>query len=134
MLQPCYKPVLKPPKIARTILSSTRKPAEKAASPSKGVKRMTKFLLPLAALLTLGTPALANDGEDAARQVVRYDTASLNQAEARRTLMKRIDLAARNVCGEPVTGSKEEADTIRACRTQAASMARAQVPVSFASN
>ena len=95
---------------------------------------MSKFLLPLAALLTLGTPALANDGEDSARQVVRYNMTSLDQADARRALMKRIDLAARNVCGEPVTGSKEEADTIRACRTQATAMAKAQVPVSFASN
>ena len=47
---------------------------------------------------------------------------------------KRIALAARNVCGEPVMGSKEEIDAIRACRRQATTMAMAQVPVSLASN
>jgi len=97
---------------------------------------MAKMILPLAAILALATagPALASDTEQGARQLVRYNMTALDQPDARRTLAKRIALAARNVCGEPVIGSKEEADTIRACRNQAMQMAMAQVPVNLASN
>jgi|GEM_PF-5964050 len=96
---------------------------------------MAKMILPLAALLALtAVPALAGDNDEGARQSLRYNMASLDQPDAREALMKRIALAARNVCGEHIMGSKEEADTIRACRTQATSMAMAQVPVKLASN
>lgn len=96
---------------------------------------MSKYLLPLAALLALGTPALANDAaEEGARQVLRYNMATLEQPDARRALQRRIDLAARNVCGESIIASKEEIDAIRACRAKATAMAHAQVPVKLASS
>ena len=95
---------------------------------------MSKYLLPLAALLALGAPALANDAEEGARQTLRYNMATLEQKEARRALLRRIDLAARNVCGESIIASKEEIDSIRACRAKAIAMAHAQVPVKLASS
>jgi UrcA family protein len=97
---------------------------------------MIKSLLPLVAIAVLGVtgPALANDSDETSQQLIRYNTASLNQPEARRILMLRIERAARNLCGSPVMGSKEEADGIRACRDKAMAMAIAQVPVNMASS
>ena len=97
---------------------------------------MAKMILPMAAILALGAagPVVANDSSENARQLIRYNTAELAQPEARRILMLRIERAARNLCGDPVIGSKEEADMIRACRTKATNMAVAQVPVAMASS
>ncbi|WP_439533761.1 UrcA family protein [Polymorphobacter sp.] len=97
---------------------------------------MLKSILPLAAIALVGAagPALANAGDDAARQLIRYDNSALNSEAARQALVKRIAFAVRNVCGEPVTGGKDEIDAIRDCRVRAHSMAMAQVPVKLASN
>lgn len=92
---------------------------------------MTKLTLPLAAVLAvvMTSPVLAVQSGAPQDVRIRYDKSALDQSLARRNLEQRINLAARNVCGEPVTGSKEEADLIRACRTEARAMGMAQVPM-----
>ena len=56
---------------------------------------MAKIILPLAALLALAAaPALAADDGEAARQSLRYNRASLDRADARESLRKRIAPAA----------------------------------------
>jgi UrcA family protein len=97
---------------------------------------MFKSILPLVAIAALAvtSPVLASDSQDTARQLIRYNAADLDKPKSRDLLMLRIERAARNVCGTPVTGSLEESDAIRECRTRAADMAIAQVPVKMASN
>jgi len=97
---------------------------------------MIKSLLPLVAVSLLGVtgPALANEDQNTSMQLIRYNKAELDRPEARRILVLRIERAARNLCGDPVMGSKEEADGIRACRASATEMAMAQVPFKMASN
>ncbi len=99
---------------------------------------MVKVLTPIVGVMMLAVsmPALAQSsfigGGEGVRQRLDYDSSALNTAAGRRDLDRRISMALRNVCGDAVTGTKEEIDAIRACRTDAEAMARAQLPVRVA--
>jgi len=95
---------------------------------------MKTTILPLVtiAVLAASAPALARDRSDTVEQRIRYDRTQLDSASGRRAIQKRIDFAVNNICGDVVTGSKEEADGLRACRSETRAMARAQMPLRVA--
>lgn len=86
------------------------------------------FLRPLvaAALLSISIPALAEPAFSTAQ--VRVDTSGidLTSAAGRQTLERRINTAISAMCGAPVFGTRDEADALRACRTEARAAAEPQ--------
>lgn len=77
--------------------------------------------LAIAAMISLGTtPALANG--DAARSVeVAYHDLDLTTAKGQKTLDRRVDRAAREVCGltDVATGTRLPANGAHACYREA---------------
>jgi UrcA family protein len=79
-----------------------------------------------AALLALGTPAAA-DSWSTDRVTVNYSGIDLASSAGRVKFERRLASAINGLCGTPVLGTLEEAETLRACRAEAREAAEPQV-------
>lgn len=92
-----------------------------------------KFALPIVAAglaTTLGvfaSPAMADPSNPMVSIAVDHRGVDLASAEGRQILDRRINAAINNICGQPVYGTRDEADVLRECRREVRAAVEPQV-------
>lgn len=71
-----------------------------------------------AALLALAAPAYADTTEASAKLAISTSGIDLSTPEGRKALERRVDRAISRMCGSTMTGTREEAEELEACRLE----------------
>lgn len=79
------------------------------------------YKLPLVAmaLLSIGAPALSAPSHSTASITVDYTGIDISTPDGARTLERRVESAIRKMCGAQILGTRDEADALRLCRSEA---------------
>lgn len=72
-----------------------------------------------AAVISFTAPALADPAFDSSKTVVNYQDVDLSTQKGRLLLDRRVDNAISTMCGQPVFGTRDEAEMLDACRVEA---------------
>lgn len=87
---------------------------------------MTKnFKMPIVAsatfavLMSMSAPVLAEPSLSTGRTSIIYRDIDVSTAHGQVQLQNRINVAIRDLCGEPAFGTREEAEMLRQCRDEA---------------
>lgn len=85
------------------------------------------------ALLSSTLPVFAQSTYFSGKVAVETGDIDLSGPKGIRTLEKRVSNAIISLCGQPVFGTREEADALEACRADARASADPQVKATLAS-
>lgn len=83
-----------------------------------------KFLLPIVgvglaiALASSATSAMAEPANSTVRVAIDYSGMDLTSVQGRRDLDRRVNLAIEGICGQPMFGTRDEAEVLRQCRRE----------------
>lgn len=86
-----------------------------------------------AALAGFAAPAMAEPSYSTAAVTVDYHGVDLTSQKGRETLDRRVNAAISAMCGQPVFGTREEADALKDCRIEARSAVEPQLQALLAS-
>jgi UrcA family protein len=95
-----------------------------------------KFKLPIVAAglaVAFAAPAMAEPSYSTAAVTVDYRGVDLTSQKGRETLDRRVNAAISAMCGQPVFGTREEAEALRNCRIEARTAVEPQVQSALAS-
>ena len=96
-----------------------------------------KFALPIVAAglaATLGvfaSAAMADPSNPMVSIAVDHSGVDLASAEGRQILDRRINAAINNICGQPVYGTRDEADVLKECRRDVRAAVEPQVQMAL---
>jgi UrcA family protein len=85
-----------------------------------------------AALIGFAAPAMAEPSYFNAAVSVHYHDVDLTSQKGRETLDRRVNAAISGMCGQPVFGTREEAEALRNCRIEARTTVEPQLQSVFA--
>jgi UrcA family protein len=85
------------------------------------------------ALLSSTLPVMAQSTHFSGKVVVPTSDIDLSAPKGARTLERRVNNAVNSLCGQPVFGTRDEADALDACRADAHASAEPQVKATLAS-
>jgi UrcA family protein len=89
-----------------------------------------KITLPIVALglaVAFATPAMAEPAFSTASVTVDYKGVDLTSQKGRETLDRRVNAAISAMCGQPVFGTREEAEALQQCRIEARTAVEPQI-------
>ncbi len=79
------------------------------------------------ALLAFAAPAFADPVDSSATVKINTSGLDLTSASGRQALDRRVQNAINAICGAPIYGTREEAEELRACRTETRAAVQPQV-------
>lgn len=80
-----------------------------------------------AALLAMAAPAFADLPASSATLAINTTDIDLSTAKGRKALERRVDSAINRFCGTAVTGSRDEAEELDRCRSEARAKVQPQM-------
>lgn len=86
-----------------------------------------------AAILMATSPATAETQFWTGKVIVDYKGVDLTTQRGRQQLDRRVDAAIGTLCGQPIFGTREEAEALRECRSEARAAAEPQIQAIVAS-
>lgn len=81
----------------------------------------------VATALLFSAPASADRGFLSSTVVVNYQDVDLSTPKGRQLLDRRVDAAISSMCGQPIFGTRDEAEMLDACRVEARSAVTPQL-------
>lgn len=84
------------------------------------------------ALMSITAPVQAEPAFSTARITVDYTGVDLTTQKGRRQLDSRVDAAISEMCGQAIFGTRDEADALRLCRSEARAAVEPQIQTVFA--
>jgi UrcA family protein len=88
------------------------------------------FKLPIVAAglaVAFAMPAMAEPSYSTAAVTVDYRGVDLSSQKGRETLDRRVNAAISAMCGQPIFGTREEAEALRDCRIEARTAVEPQI-------
>jgi UrcA family protein len=88
------------------------------------------FKLPIVAAglaVAFAMPAMAEPSYSTAAVTVDYRGVDLSSQKGRETLDRRVNVAISAMCGQPIFGTREEAEALRDCRIEARTAVEPQI-------
>jgi UrcA family protein len=95
-----------------------------------------KIKLPIVAAglaVAFASPAMAEPSYSTAAVTVDYRGVDLSSKKGRETLDRRVNAAISAMCGQPIFGTREEAEALRNCRIEARTAVEPQLQSVLAS-
>jgi UrcA family protein len=95
-----------------------------------------KIKLPIVAAglaVAFASPAMAQPNYSTAAVTVDYRGVDLSSQKGRETLDRRVNAAISAMCGQPIFGTREEAEALRNCRIEARTAVEPQLQAALAS-
>lgn len=95
-----------------------------------------KIKLPIVAAglaVVFSAPAMAEPSYSTAAVTVDYRGVDLTSQKGRETLDRRVNAAISTMCGQPIFGTREEAEALRNCRIEARTAVEPQLQAVLAS-
>lgn len=85
------------------------------------------------ALTIFAAPVTAEPAYSTAKVTVDYDGIDLTTSKGRQALDRRINAAISSMCGQAVFGTREEAEALQQCRSEARAATEPQIQKVLAS-
>lgn len=85
-----------------------------------------------AALMSISAPVQADPYFSTAKVTVDYAGVDVSTQKGRQQLDSRVNAAINAMCGEAIFGTRDEADALRLCRSEARAAVEPQIQTVFA--